>query len=416
MSISPAQGSPVAVGDSFKLSAQVDDQNGSPIANVRLSWTSSDSSVATIDQQGWVRVMATGSTTIAVTFGGLRATADLVTWGEISGRVLVDDAPVAGFAVQLGGIGSLATVTDSLGQYRFQNLRPDDHVCIRGPSSPGCYAVNILGEGFGFDLMRFGFQKPETRVSAELGAVTTVDFGGYSIPECETHPLIKLEFVNNDPVLDGYWRSAVCRWANIVTNIHLGDCSFRSYDGVVITIEYVDDREDAGGLIGFCNGSPWSAHFTVARSDEHFSDPQYWLVPPQTYSQVSTWVASALGIFIAVVPALNEQLVDGYFIGAQASIEFQTIGGEGHPQISTFGPDRNKMFWREDEMCNEMFGPSIWAGTAQPISAVTVAALEDIGVYEVNRDMAEPFFPYDCAPGADAAHGAPIRVIHLRSP
>ena len=407
MSLSPIPDL-IAVGERLQLTVRVLDQNGIEIRDVSPSWSSSDTLVATVDQEGEVYVAATGKAVIKVTYEGLSADDELVTLPAIAGRVVVDGEPLSGLAVRASPhvrLGVAEDTTDEAGSFQFINRRAGDN------------EIAIFGEDLGYDILLYGFQANNRRVELESGTVAAVEFNGYSIPECETHPLIRLEFVNNDPVFDDYWRSAVCRWINIVTDVYFEDCVLRTYDGVIVRVEYVDSHEAERGEVRFCNGSPLDADFKFPQSN--LFDPDHWLVPPQMYRSASRYVAHALGIFSIEVPGINERVSGstGEFMGAEASSEFQALGGVGSPNVRV--AEDGWVRWSGDELCNEAFALGSKARTSQPISAVTVAALEDTGAYEVNRDAAEPFFPYDCSagdPDAAVAPPTPTLVNHLRIP
>ncbi|WP_420463241.1 Ig-like domain-containing protein [Candidatus Palauibacter sp.] len=418
---------PMSVGDSLQLTATLRDGAGAAITGATFLWESSNLAVATVDQRGWVQVRSTGEANIGVTSNGLHASSALVTLGEAVGRVLLDGEPAAGFTVRLRGGGVQERVTDDSGEYRFLNLRSDDQVCIRGPSSPGCYSVSIFGQDLGFDILRFGFQINEERFSVDLGAVTVVEsFAGYSIPECETaNSIVDLRFVNNDPMFDDYYRSAVCRWTSIVVDIQRTPCLLGPPDqGVLVEVEYVDDFDEAGGQLILCDGEPWRASFRTVHSDRY--NPEHWLVPPQVYSQASRNVAFALGVLqVSSMPAwsahVSSDSAGAVFTGLEATGAFQALGGTGHPRLVVTS---GQSFWRSGVMCNEAHGPVSMAGTSQPISSVTIGALIDTGFYEVDGSAAEVFRPSTCVPSAgdtwpaaDASGPAlsPLRVLNLRA-
>ena len=59
----------LVVGDSVQLAAEVLDQNGAVMANVSVSWTSSNAAVATVSTVGWVKALSAGSANITATSG-----------------------------------------------------------------------------------------------------------------------------------------------------------------------------------------------------------------------------------------------------------------------------------------------------------------------------------------------------------
>ena len=67
----------LAVGDSIQMTAEALDGLGSPIANVTFEWSSGDTTIVTVDQQGWVRARGAGSTEITVTLAEVSASKSL---------------------------------------------------------------------------------------------------------------------------------------------------------------------------------------------------------------------------------------------------------------------------------------------------------------------------------------------------
>ena len=74
--------SALAKGDSLQLTATVHDANGHPVAGLALQWSSSDPSIATVDQEGWVVGVAEGSAEISAVSGQLRASKTLSVLSE----------------------------------------------------------------------------------------------------------------------------------------------------------------------------------------------------------------------------------------------------------------------------------------------------------------------------------------------
>ncbi|WP_419937580.1 Ig-like domain-containing protein [Candidatus Palauibacter sp.] len=76
VAVTPAAGT-VAPGDTLRLVANAFDSNGHAIAVAEFEWSSSDVSVATVDESGLVRGQAEGTATIAAASGDARGTADV---------------------------------------------------------------------------------------------------------------------------------------------------------------------------------------------------------------------------------------------------------------------------------------------------------------------------------------------------
>lgn len=69
----------LAIGDSVRMTALAVDAGGSPIVDADFTWTSSDTSIATVNRQGWVYGVTEGEVEITAALKGLSASATLVT-------------------------------------------------------------------------------------------------------------------------------------------------------------------------------------------------------------------------------------------------------------------------------------------------------------------------------------------------
>jgi len=69
----------LAIGDSVQMTALAFDAGGSRIVDADFIWTSSDTSVATVNPQGWVHAVTEGVVEITTSLKGLSASATLVT-------------------------------------------------------------------------------------------------------------------------------------------------------------------------------------------------------------------------------------------------------------------------------------------------------------------------------------------------
>jgi pectate lyase len=76
VTVSPSSAA-VAVGSTVQLTATVKDAAGNTLAGKTVTWSSSNSSVATVDTAGLVRGVATGSATITATSDGVSGAAEI---------------------------------------------------------------------------------------------------------------------------------------------------------------------------------------------------------------------------------------------------------------------------------------------------------------------------------------------------
>ncbi len=97
---------------------------------------------------------------------------------------------------------------------------------------------------------------------------------------------------------------------------------------------------------------------------------------------------------------------DTHFTGFRAVAAFNAAGGAGYTggkvPVENGGDDSH---WRESVMGPENMTPTFTVGTANPVSAITIQALADLG-YRVNAGLAAPYI-VSPAPAAAAAEDAP---------
>lgn len=94
----------MAVGDSIRMSAKALDALGNPIQDVTFEWSSSDTTIASVDQQGWVRARTAGSTEIAVTAGTAASATVAVSVVQMPAAIVLSaprDSVMIGDSIQL---------------------------------------------------------------------------------------------------------------------------------------------------------------------------------------------------------------------------------------------------------------------------------------------------------------------------
>ncbi|WP_420461614.1 Ig-like domain-containing protein [Candidatus Palauibacter sp.] len=111
-------------------------------------------------------------------------------------------------------------------------------------------------------------------------------------------------------------------------------------------------------------------------------------------------------------PASDTELPDTHFTGRLAIEAFNEAGGTGYrgakvPVENMGGPGSRNGHWREIVLATELMTPYTDPGVPEPLSAITIQSLADLG-YEVDSTVAEPYR----LPGADAARAIdPDRLI-----
>ena len=157
IAIDPQTATLTAIGETVQLTATVLDGNEQPVAGVAVSWTSSDTGVATVDDEGLVTAVGDGSTEITARSGGASASVN-VTVMQAAASIVIEPQMAtlmaAGETVQL-----TATVLD-------RNEQPVAGVAIAWTSSDAGVAtvdeeglVTAVGSG-------------DARITASLGDLT----------------------------------------------------------------------------------------------------------------------------------------------------------------------------------------------------------------------------------------------------
>jgi len=102
-------------------------------------------------------------------------------------------------------------------------------------------------------------------------------------------------------------------------------------------------------------------------------------------------------------PASATSTPDTHFAGPLAIAAFDEAGGTGYPGAKVpvhneDGQGSRNSHWREAVLTLELMTPFQHLGVADPLSAITIQSLADLG-YEVDPTLADPFR----LPGADLA-------------
>ena len=77
VTVSPATADLTALGATVQLSAEVRDQNAGVMAGATVTWSSGDTSVATVDASGLVTAAGNGTATITASAGSGRGMAEI---------------------------------------------------------------------------------------------------------------------------------------------------------------------------------------------------------------------------------------------------------------------------------------------------------------------------------------------------
>ena len=116
-------------------------------------------------------------------------------------------------------------------------------------------------------------------------------------------------------------------------------------------------------------------------------------------------------------PSLHSPGADTHFDGSSAVTAFDAAGGEEYgngkvPVENLMGPGASDMHWRESVLASELMTPVLRVGEANPLSAITIQSLADLG-YAVDAGRADAFSLPDTGGGAAAGDRHAGRVLDL---
>ncbi|HEX6940766.1 MAG TPA: Ig-like domain-containing protein, partial [Longimicrobiales bacterium] len=156
LEVTPGTVSLHALGDSTHLTATVRDADGDPVSDATIAWASTDTAVAKVNPDGWVRAVANGTADVVATSGTLADTV-AVTVEQVAAAITV--SPSTLMLAQGDTARLAAVVSDSNG------------VAIAGAAvawtSADEAAATVDAEGL-VTAVRAG---TETSITATIGAV-----------------------------------------------------------------------------------------------------------------------------------------------------------------------------------------------------------------------------------------------------
>ncbi|MEN9205581.1 MAG: hypothetical protein Q6K70_07225 [Thermostichales cyanobacterium DRC_bins_46] len=107
-------------------------------------------------------------------------------------------------------------------------------------------------------------------------------------------------------------------------------------------------------------------------------------------------------------PSFPSLIEGAFFIGSQGRAQFQSYGGQGNPRVQ----QPNPFHWDEDVFGAELMTSTLNSGRTNPLSRVTLGALQDLGYTGLVYTNADPYtlgerlhLPGDINLGEDAIIG-----------
>ena len=404
------------IAETQQFTAELKDASNNVLTGRTVTWSSSNTGVATIDAgTGLATAVAAGTTTITATSEGVSGTATLT----VSSGVAVASVTVSPDALVINmsaGAQTLTATTKDAG-----NNTLTGRTVTWSSSNTGVATVNSTTGAV-------------TPVSAGDATITATSEGVsgtakiYVTPSNAAGFQIHLVYVNDVSAQDrAVFDAAAAQWQSAITNdlYNVGGtfdgsgCGHPDIRGgvddvvIFVTVGPIDGAFNTLAQAGPCyyrNSSghvdEWSPLTGTMKFD---SADMQWL---RDNSQLQGTVVHEMGHVIGIGTFWESEnllngakatvcLADPRFTGALASAAWQALGGTGNVPVENTGAlndGSNCSHWREATFGNELMSPSLNNG-ANPLSAMSIQSLADMG-YSVNTGAAEAYSLPSGAPPA----------------
>jgi hypothetical protein len=412
-----------ALGQTQQLFPAVTDQDGKQLNGADVSWSSSNTTVATVSPNGMVTAVGAGSADVTATAGSASASAQIAVVQtptqllKISGdgQTAVAGAPLpAPLVIQLNDAGGSpipgSTVTFTVTQGDGSTGTATAVTGTDGRASTTFTTGTVSGGAQGVSA---SIVTPT--LSVAFTAIATADPTGFNIGLRYLSPAT--------PNQRAAFTNARLRWQDVVTadleDVALesvaGDCGAgtpavdQTIDDVLILISLVE-IDGPGGVLGGAGpcfvrspGDPLTVmgimQFDIADLDQLEGEGILGNVILHEMAHVlglgTLWEFQGLLADPTLPPdAPPDPGADPHFTGSLAIAAFDAAGGLAYtggkvPVENIGGAGTADAHWRESVFDNELMTGFIGTGTS-PLSSITIASLADQG-YEVEPAAADPY-------------------------
>ena len=403
------------IGDTLSLDAEVTTTSGSALSGLDYLWTSTDPSVASVDESGTVTAVGEGTTQI---IARLLSIADTVTVTVLRVPVSLRVEPDSVVFLELGETHQVsAAVLDGGGR------ELSDSTVHWSSADPSVATVDsngvITAVGAG-----------ETTVTARSGEASASIYVRVAAPPGRAYE-IEVRYVGVPPTAaqQAAFAGAANRWSQVVVgdvpdvplDIPAGACSIdhpavhETVDDLLIFAE-VDSIDGVGNILGqatpcYIRSGTSLTVLGIMQFDE--ADLESIEADGSLTAVITHEMGHVLGFGSS--PPWTSTLVgagteDPYWPGPTAVNEFRAAGGtDSHavPVANTGGKGTRDAHWREATLGRELMTGYLSAGQ-NPLSAITIGALSDMG-YEVSLAAADPY-----TVSAALRRQPPAPPLHLR--
>jgi hypothetical protein len=412
----------LAAGQSQQLTATVLDQNGDPIPDATVTWTSSDEAVVAVSATGLLTAQGPGDALVTVTAGDVTSAADVV----VNSTASLEIAEGNGQSAAAGA----AVPTAPAVRVREGTGNPVPGVAVRFTVGTASGTVTGESQTTGADGIarvgswRLGASGVNTLSASVEGAEIEnepVEFLATTADALYNITINYLTEISNAQLLA--FAEAEVRWESLITGdladvnqtLPANSCGSNPetpgpFDDLTIfvTIEPIDGPFGVLGQAGPCfvrvaPGDPSDGLTVIGRMQ--FDEDDMELL--ETEGSLGAVILHEMGHVLGFGTLWNAAGLlqdpadpdtpaeeDPHFTGAQALAAFDAAGGGPYtgnkvPVMDVGGPGTINSHWRD-----EVFDPEVMTGFLSdgfnPLSAISVRSLEDLG-YTVSVAGADPF-------------------------
>jgi hypothetical protein len=408
-----------ALGQTQQLSPSVSDQDGKPLTGADVSWSSSNTGVATVSSSGLVTAVGAGSADVTATAGSATASAQVSVVQTPTELVKVSGDGQTSKAGTTLTLPLVVQVNDAGGSP--VSGRTATFTVSQGDGSTGAATMVTGSDGRASTTFTTGTASGSPQsVSVSITATAlSVSFTATAAPD-PTSFNIGLQFVSTVTATQRQaFTDARLRWENAITadveDIALasaaGECGTGSpavnqtIDDVVILVNVVA-IDGAGGTLASA-GPCWirDPGFLPILGTMKFDIADLQVIESQ--GQLSSVILHEMGHVLGFGTVWDLQGLlanpsfpsdpgaDTHFTGAQGISAFNNAGGVAYVAGAKVPVENNAQagqadgHWRESVFDNELMTAFINPGQ-NPLSAVTIASLADDG-YAVDLAAADAY-------------------------
>lgn len=408
------EGVKAVVGATVGYAAVVLDANDHLITNPWLTWTSTDVGVATVTSQGVATAVGAGTAGIIAIAGPVADTVQLEVVVPVVDSIALEPDTLNLVTAETSMLTAVLFDADGDVLVGAQPAWVSDDSGVASVTSSGLVTAVAVGNTW-------------IRAQQDAGADST--YVAVTAPPSQFNIEVRYVGATPDATTQTAFQDAEARWEDIIRGDLPGGAV--SIDSLACGIDHpavnetIDDLvifaevkaiDGAGGVLG--QAGPCLVRVSGGLA----------IIGTMEFDEADLATLSAQGLldetiihemghvlgFGAGTPwddvLVGKDGADPYWPGTEAVTQYQGNGGavvNAVPVEATGGAGTRDAHWREDDMGRELMTGFIDVGVANPLSAITIGAMEDMG-YEVDLSRADAYTV------SAALRLGPGQVIELR--